>query len=315
MNFEYPWLGLLLIIPAFQFLHFLIRGRRQQPAVSIPGAVIFSQKQSIFLSLVRDGLRNLLWAALLSCLVIAAMNPRESVRKSEYNTYGVDIVLCLDISESMKADDIRPNRITAAKATLADFIRRREGDRLGLVIFGSAAYVQAPQTLEYSALQTILDQVRLGNKRLGSATAIGDALSVAGSRLLDSQADSRIILLITDGKDTASERIRPMAATEALREMGIRIYTIGMGLKTGGVDFKLLEKIAATSGGRFYRARSRKDLQALTRQIDSLEKSIVGLKNSYMQKDQSPQWFTWGFWLFYAWLGLSIGWPRRPEVV
>ena len=242
---------------------------------------------------VRHYLRHLpfaLRAAAFALLVVALARPQDIEQNVRTNTEGIDIVLAIDVSASMLARDFRPDRITAAKEVAGSFVADRYGDRIGLVVFAAEAFTQSPLTTDQSTLQTLLARIRSGLID-DSGTAIGNGLATAINRLRESEAKSKVIILLTDGG-----QIAPMTAAEIARAQGIRVYTIGVGTEgtapypavdiygqpTGDVvmakveiDEKTLGAMADLTGGKYFRATDNAKLKAIYDEINQLEKSKV----------------------------------------
>lgn len=240
-----------------------------------------------------DGKRWLiLWRAVralaLLMMVIALARPQYGRVERRSFTEGIDIMLLLDVSGSMRSQDFIPNRLEAAKDVLKDFVAGRRGDRLGLVIFGASAAALVPLTLDYVVVQQFIDRVRFGlvDER---ATAIGLGIATALKKLEASKAKSKVIVLLTDGENNAGN-IDPLAAADAAKALKVRIYTIGVGtdLRRGGAAFfggmfgpeagldeETLKAIADKTGGLYFHATSNEKLRAIYRQIDKLEKTRI----------------------------------------
>lgn len=250
--------------------------------------------------------------------IIALARPQESDSKvRDASVEGIDIMIALDLSTSMEAADFRPNnRLHVAKEVLAEFISSRANDRMGLVVFSGAAYTQSPLTLDYGVLKEVLRQLR--TRVLEDGTAIGDAVATAVNRLRDSDAKSRVIVLITDGDNNAGT-VSPVDAAKAAKALGVPVYTILVG-KGGKVPFpagqdifgntawrdveipinpKLLEDMATLTGGEYYRATDREELKAnLQKVLDSLERSKIiegGVVTNY--KELFHPYLLWAFTL------------------
>lgn len=228
-----------------------------------------------------------------ACAVIALARPQErDSRIKDFSVEGIDIMIALDLSTSMEAADFRPNnRLHVAKEVLTEFLDGRSNDRIGLVVFSGAAYTQAPLTLDYGVLKEVINQLR--TRVLEDGTAIGDAVATALNRLRDSEAKSRVVVLITDGDNNAG-RVSPIDAAQAAKALGIPVYSILVG-KGGKVPFpagqdvfgqmawrdveipinpELLKEMAAVTGGDFYRATDRDSLKAgLNQVLNALERS------------------------------------------
>ena len=234
----------------------------------------------------------------ISLLIVALARPRMANKKKLITGKGIDIILTIDVSGSMQAVDFRPkNRLESAKNVAAKFIEKRKNDRIGLVTFAEYAFTQCPLTLDYNILMNILNKIDIDKEANGTAIGMGLATSVA--RLKESKAKSKVIILITDGRNNTGE-IDPYTAAQFAKEYGIKVYAIGVG-KEGYADFpvqtpfgmqyqkiksdldmKSLNKIAAITGTkRAYRARNTKELEKIMQEIDKMEKSKIEIKNYY----------------------------------
>jgi Ca-activated chloride channel family protein len=252
--------------------------------------------------------------AAFALAVLALARPQErDARIKDFSVEGIDIMIAMDLSSSMEAADFRPgNRISVAREVLEEFISGRANDRIGLVVFAGQAYTQAPLTLDYGVLKELIKQLR--TRVLEDGTAIGDAVATALNRLRDSDAKSRVVVLITDGDNNAG-RVSPLDAADAARALGIPVYTILVG-KGGKVPFpagqdllgnpilreveipvnpELLETMSARTGGESYRATDRESLKrGLTRVLDSLERSKLlegGASATWRERFQQPLLF------------------------
>ena len=290
-SFHSPWLFALLgAVPLVVLWSWL--ERRTRAVLRFSAAHAFAQQ--------RRGLRPYLLPALpalrvagVALAIVALARPQtRDTRVRDLSVEGIDIVVALDLSTSMEAADFRPNnRLYVAKEVVSDFIASRSNDRIGLVVFAGAAYTQAPLTLDYEVLREVVRQLR--TRALEDGTAIGDAIATSLNRLRDSQARSRVVILITDGDNNAG-KIAPLDAAAMAKALGIRVYTILVG-KGGKVPFpvgrdlfgkvayremelpvnpELLKTIAQRTGGEAYRAPDRQELeQGLQKVLDSLERS------------------------------------------
>ena len=243
---------------------------------------------------VRYYLRHLpfvLRAAAFALLVVALARPQDVEQNVRTNTEGIDIMLAIDVSGSMLARDFKPDRITAAKEVAGSFIAHRYGDRIGLVAFAGEAFTQSPLTTDQSTLQTLLARIRSG--LIEDGTAIGNGLATAINRLRESEAKSKVIILLTDGVNNRGE-IAPLTAAEIAKAQGIRVYTIGVGTEGmapypaidmfGNITFvnqkveideKTLTAISDMTGGKYFRATDKAKLKAIYDEINQLEKSKV----------------------------------------
>lgn len=261
----------------------------------------------------------------LVLLLVAAAGPRTGQQIVDIDAEGIAIGLVVDISSSMLAEDFHPqNRLAVAKSTVADFIRGREFDRIGMVAFAGEALTQVPLTVDYPVLFRALDQLRVG--LLQDGTAIGTAIASAASRLRDAPGESRVMILMTDGENNRGE-IDPLTAARAAAAYDIRIYTVGVGSEGvapvpvarslfGGyqyanipvhIDEELLTEIAALTGGRYFRATNEQALDSIYSRIDQLEKSTVEVRR-YM--DYSPRYLPW---LVAGLLLLAAEWLLRAS--
>lgn len=210
-------------------------------------------------------------------MTFALAQPQAGSATETIRGQGIDIVIALDISDSMSADDFEPNRLTAAKRVIAQFISQRQADRIGLVVFAERAFYQSPPTLDYNVLLQLVDQVpfafQLG---MGDRTAVGEGIATAANLLRDSGASSRVIIVLTDGENNAG-RVDPITAAEAARVLGIRIYAIGVGLLgPRGIEGQAtLQRVANIGDGQYFSALQTEDLNDIYREIDRLERSPV----------------------------------------
>ena len=283
----YLWL-LALIVPMIAYYVWRVRQGGAAIQISTVEGVLRAPKS------VRYYLRHVpfvLRTAAYALLVVALARPQNIEQNVRTSTEGIDIMLSIDVSGSMLARDFKPDRITAAKEVAASFISDRVGDRLGLVVFAGEAFTQSPLTTDQSTLQTLLARIRSG--LIEDGTAIGNGLATAINRLRESEAKSKVIILLTDGVNNRGE-IAPMTAAEIARAQGIRVYTIGVGTRGTApypavdmfgnmtfinqkveIDEKTLTEIARLTGGRYFRATDKEKLQAIYDEINQLEKSRV----------------------------------------
>lgn len=214
---------------------------------------------------------------------------------------GIDIILVLDASSSMRAEDFRPNRFQAARDVAGSFVEGRVSDRVGLVVFAAEAYTQVPLTLDYGFLQRMLERVRIGVVEDG--TAVGTALATSVNRLKETEADSKVAILLTDGRNNRGE-VDPVTAAEIASTMDVRVYAIGVGASEndvaeqrleeqqsgeGGVDEQMLRTVAQTTGGRYFSASSKQALKRIYDEIDELEKTEVD-ERVYTDRQEGYPW-------------------------
>ena len=301
MTFAHPWLLLLLLLlPLAAWL----KGRRGSP----PAFVYSSVKLVAGLAGAKRSRTGALLAALrwlaLATLIVGLAQPRLTQNTTEVKASGVDIVAVLDLSGSMELPDFvvngrRIDRLDMAKIVLKQFIDKRPNDRIGLVVFGGKAYIASPLTLDHDFLQENVDRLHL--HMIEDNTAIGSALATAVNRLRDLKAKSKIVILATDGQNNAGD-IAPMAAAEAARAMGVKVYTIGIGTpevaqQMGRPDLlpdeETLQAIAEKTGGKYYRADNAEHFRQIYAEIDKLEKTEATI-NKYTQFTELFPWFIWG---------------------
>ncbi len=258
------------------------------------------------------GLRLLALALLIVCMA----RPQAGQTEEEILTEGIDIVLAVDISSSMLAEDFKPkNRLEAAKAVAADFVRGRSNDRIGLVVFAAKSFTQCPLTLDYGILLNFLEQVEIG--MIEDGTAIGMAIANAANRLKDSKAKSKVVILLTDGENNRGQ-LDPITAAKVAKAFDIRIYTVGVGKEGEAlypvdhplfgkryvpmpvrIDEKMLKEIARITHGRYFRATDRETLQQIFQEIDQLEKTKIEVKQFTRYQE------LFGYFLFGA-VGLVL---------
>ena len=280
LEFAYPWFALLAPLPLLVWLLPKVASQHQ-PAIRAPFSGrwrALSEAQTTTFS--KAWISQMVLALIWCCLLLAATRPQWIGEPIELPNSGRDLMLAIDLSGSMQIEDMQVgnslvSRITAVKAIAADFAARRTGDRLGLILFGTKAYVQAPLTFDTKTVRQFIEESQLGFA--GEDTAIGDALGLAIKRLRERPAESRVLILLTDGQDTAST-VDPMEAASLAAEMGVKIYTIGISRRlgtgrntSGEVDEALMTAIATSTGGRYFRARTPAELQEVYAILDQLE--------------------------------------------
>ena len=238
----------------------------------------------------------------LSCIILALARPQTHNDEKNVEGEGIDIVLCLDVSGSMLAQDFHPNRLEAAKKVAGDFVRNRPADRIGLVIFAGESFTQCPVTGDHAVLESQIAQVDGGF--LVDGTAIGSGLATSVDRLRSSEAKSKVVILLTDGENNGG-LIDPKTAKEIAKSMGIKVYTIGMGSVgyastpvpgPGGqiimqqekvnIDEPLLQELAAETGGQYFRAKANQGLEAIYKEIDKLEKTKINITTTRLYTER-----------------------------
>ncbi len=290
MEFANPkLLWLLLLVPAL-ILWYVLRHKKQEAALSFSYLNGFVELPKTWKAYLRHLLIALKIAA-LSLLIVALARPQSSSTNSTSNIEGIDIVMAMDVSGSMLARDLKPDRLSAAKRVASDFVIDRPGDRMGLVIFSGETFTQVPLTTDHGVMLSMLAEMK--NGLIDDGTAIGDGLATSINRLKDSEAVSKVIILLTDGMNNAGS-VDPYSAAEMAKLYNIRVYTNGVGTygtapypmqsPFGGtviqqvkveIDEKLLTTIANSTGGKYFRANNNQKLDEIYQEIDKLERSKI----------------------------------------
>lgn len=302
---HYLWLLTLLVPMTAYYVWRTLQGGAAIRISSVAGLVRAPKSLRYYLRHLPFVLR----AAAFALLVVALARPQRIEQNVRTSSEGIDIVMAIDVSASMLARDFQPDRITAAKQVAGSFIADRYGDRIGLVVFAAEAFTQSPLTTDQSTLQTLLSRIRSGVID-DSGTAIGNGLATAINRLRESEAKSKVIILLTDGVNNRGQ-IAPLTAAEIARAQGIRVYTIGVGTQgsapypavdiygqpTGGtvmapveIDEKTLGAIAERTGGRYFRATDNAKLKAIYDEINQLEKSKVEVTEHVAYHEEFLLW-------------------------
>lgn len=297
MTFAHPYLLFLLILLIPYILWYVLRHHDSESSLQVATVRPFRyapQSYKRYLVHVPFLLRILTFVM----LVLVLCRPQTSNSWSNRSIEGIDIMLCVDVSTSMLAEDLRPNRLEAAKKVATEFIFGRPNDNIGLTIFAGESFTQCPMTTDHAVLVNLFESISSDIAMKGmiaDGTAIGMGLANAISRLKDSKAKSKVIILLTDGTNNAGD-ISPLTAAEIAKSFGIRVYTIGVGtngtarypVQVGGrieymnipveIDSKTLASIAAATNGEFYRATNNDKLREVYQEIDKLEKTKMNVK-------------------------------------
>ena len=291
LQFQNPWL--LLFLLTIPLLAFQVR-RDYQSTVHFPSLATLKTLRPSSVDLYA-GLPFIIRFLAIALLIIALARPQEGHKSTEILSIGVDIMLALDTSGSMRALDFieeekRITRLTVVKGVVSKFIENRPNDRIGMVVFGEQAYTQCPLTLDQGILQSFLSKLEIG--MAGDSTAIGSAIGIAVKRLKDLDSASKIIILLTDGRNNAGT-LAPIQAAQTAKTFGIKIHTIGVGNKGKApflvnsifgqryvyqevdIDETTLTEISEITGGQYFRATDLESLQNIYKQIDEMEKSEV----------------------------------------
>lgn len=309
ISFAYPWvLSFLLVIPVL-VAWYIWKGRKKQAAITYSSLKAVEKIKPTL----RERLVHLPFALRMLAilfLIIALARPQNFSAGQSVNTEGIDIAMVLDISGSMLAEDFKPNRLDAAKNVIDNFVSARTTDRIGLVIFSREAFTQCPLTIDYSVLRNLLGDIKTG--MIEDGTAIGNGIANGLNRLKDSDAESRVIILLTDGVNNAGE-VDPISAAEIASTFGIRIYTIGVGTRGEApypvqtpfgtryqmvpveIDEVILKKIADLTGGEYFRATNNKALEEIYNKIDKMEKTKIEITSFRNAKELFAGWLGFGF--------------------
>ncbi len=287
---QFQWLWAFAFFPLPFIIRFLLPSATtvQDAALRVSFVDDFQNETTTEISLAARRWLLILAGLAWICLVLAASRPQWLGDRVEIPISGRDLLMAVDLSSSMQMDDFeingkRVDRLTATKYVASEFIKRREGDRLGLILFGRQAYLQTPLTFDLVTVETFLQESAID--LAGKETAIGDAIGLAIKRLQDKSQESRVLILLTDGANTAGE-VQPIKAAELAAEVGLKIYTIGIGADemlrrsffgtrrvnpSADLDEEALTAIAQKTGGRYFRARNTKELEDIYTLLDKLE--------------------------------------------
>ncbi len=306
MEFAHPeWLVLLVLVPLLGIWEWW-RARRK---VGLRFSNVASAKaapKTLWTYL--GGLPTLLRMGALVLGILALARPQERNVTQERFAEGVDIMMVLDTSTSMRAQDFHPNRFEAARDVAAEFIRGRLSDRIGLIVFAAKAYTQTPLTLDYPFLLRMLTEVEVG--AIEDGTAIGTALATAVNRLKDTEAESKVIILLTDGQNNRGE-VDPVTASEVAATLGVRVYAIGVGtygeapfivdhpfagrqrqMVPVEIDEDMLRSVATNTGGQYFRATNKQTLREIYAEIGELEKTKIETR-IYTDYEERYAFFLW----------------------
>jgi Ca-activated chloride channel homolog len=315
LRFEDGWvLVLLAAVPLMAWTRWRVERRRM-------GTLRYSAVDAVLeagagVSRWTHRIPSVLRALALALLVVALARPQTGSTTETVLTEGVDIVLAIDISTSMLAEDLEPNRLEAAKSVAADFVTGRRNDRVGLVAFAGQAFTQVPLTLDYRVVTTLLAE--LDPSMIEDGTAVGMGLATAVKRLEASDAESKVVILLTDGRSNRGE-IGPVTAAQMAEALGVRVYTIGAGSRGMArvpvddpfrgrvyatmrvdIDEEALQQIAELTGGRYFRATDTESLAAIYEEIDQLERTEIEVENFTQYEERFPLVLGLGLFLLVA---------------
>ena len=325
VTFANPWLlFLLLILPAL-IVWYMLRGKKARPEIRISTfAGLKNQRKSAVVRLIH--LPFVLRCLAIMLIIIAIARPQTKLSWQDMKAEGIDIMMTMDLSPSMLARDLKPNRLEAAKEVAQDFVSGRPNDRIGLVIFSGDAFTQCPLTIDHSVMKTLLQAVE--PDFLPEGTAIGLGLATAVNRLRESKSTSKVVILITDGENNAGS-VSPLTAAEIAQLYGIRVYTIGVGTRGVAyspvyrypngqfafdyaevrIDEALLKQISSMTGGQYFRATNNEALAEIYQKIDEMEKTRFDSTEFRRRKEE--------FWplAFIAVLLIALEWLLRNTLM
>ncbi len=298
--FAYPqYLWLLLLVPVM-VIWYILKHKYRHPAMQVPGLQWTANAPVTF----RHYLQHLLFAfrmLVIAFLVIVLARPQSHDQWEEVITEGIDIMISLDISTSMLAEDFKPNRMEAAKDIATEFISGRRNDRIGLVIFSGESFTQCPLTTDHAVMINLLREVEIG--MIEDGTAIGMGIATAVNRLRNSESQSKIIILLTDGVNNRGA-IDPITAANIAETFDIRVYTVGVGSRgpapypvqtprgvqyqniEADIDEDVLMEIADITGGRYFRAEDENKLLEIYSEIEQLERSMIDVRQFSASREE-----------------------------
>ncbi len=325
VTFAYPWVLYFLLVLPLMMVWYWYRGRKIEPSIKFSSLKIFKALPPNWRERIRH-LPFILRCLAVGLLIIALARPQSFSSGENIYTEGIDIVMVLDISGSMLAEDFRPNRLEAAKNVIDEFIKGRSSDRIGLVIFSREAFTQCPLTIDYVVLRNLLNEIKSG--MIEDGTAIGNAIANGVNRLKDSEAKSKVMILVTDGVNNAGE-VNPISAAQIAKTFGVRIYSVGVGTRGEApypfqtpfgtryqmvpveIDEALLSEIASLTNGKYFRATNNKSLSQIYAEIDKMEKTRVEVTSYRHATELFYNWVLAGLALLFVEVGLSRTLFRR----
>lgn len=300
LEFANPEFFYLLLVIPLMGLWYWYKNRRSKAEIQISTTLPFAQTGIS----IRQVLYHSLFALriiIIALLIVALARPQTSSSSQDVSIEGIDIVMAMDISSSMLAEDLKPNRLEAAKEVAIDFIEGRPNDRVGLVVFAGETFTQVPLTTDHTVVKNLFKEIKSG--MIEDGTAIGDGLATAVSRLRESKAISKVIIMLTDGVNNTGA-VDPVSAAEIAQLYGIRIYAIGVGSMGTApypvqtpyglrhqdmeveIDEQLLENVADMTEGKYFRATSNNKLEDIYKEIDELEKSKIDVTEFHKKSEE-----------------------------
>lgn len=308
------WLLLLLLVPIFLYWEYFKKGK-EKVSFTLPSTSAIDEIQTI--RTVIHKFLPILRTIAFTLLVLALARPQLTLKTEEVKAEGIDIVLAMDLSSSMLAQDFQPDRLQVSKAVAKNFVDKRQYDRIGLVVFAGESFTQCPLTMDHRIVKDFLDNLECG--LLQDGTAIGMGLASGVNRLKESESKSKIIILLTDGVNNAGY-VKPITAAQIAKELDVKVYTIGIGSmgqalspvsrRSDGryifgmarveIDEALLKEIAEMTGGNYYRAVDETELENIYATIDRLEKTEREILTFNRYSEEFRRFLVWGLGLLLA---------------
>ncbi len=294
---------LLLLVPLIGW--YIYKLHKSQASLQVSSSEAFQLPGTSSWKVYMRHLPFVLRMLAIALLIVVLARPQSTNSWQNSSTEGIDIMMAMDISTSMLAEDLKPNRLEAAKDVAASFINGRQNDNIGLVVFAAESFTQCPLTIDHGVLLNLFKDIQPGIIQDG--TAIGLGLANAVSRIKDSQAKSKVIILLTDGVNNTGE-IAPVTAAEIAKTFGIRVYTIGVGTQGEApypiptafgvqyqnvpveIDEQVLKQIASTTGGQYFRATDNSSLKEIYSEIDQLEKTKISVQEFSKKQEEYKNW-------------------------
>jgi Ca-activated chloride channel family protein len=304
MTFAHPYYLFLLLLIIPMVVYYILKQHTLTAEIRFSSLQAFGKMKKSYKHYLRH-LPFVLRMLAIVALVLALARPQKSDSWSNKTTEGIDIVMSLDISSSMLAEDLKPNRLDAAKSVATQFVMQRPNDNVGLVVFSGESFTQCPLTMNHAELVNLLKGVKCG--MIEDGTAIGSGLATAVNRIKDSKAKSKVVILLTDGSNNRGQ-IAPVTAGEIAKSFGVRVYTIGVGSRGTApypfqtpygiqyqdvevdIDEETLQQIADITGGSYFRATNTDALRQIYAEIDQLEKTKIQV-NEFSKKEEMYHWF------------------------
>jgi Ca-activated chloride channel family protein len=325
ITFASPWvLWLIPVLLLAQVAWWFFVRKKENPTLLFSEVKLLESHSMPLIAKVKAFLPLLRWAA-VSLLLVALARPQTSYNESKVTTEGIDIVISVDVSSSMLAQDFKPNRLEAGKKTALDFINGRPNDRIGLVVFAGESFTQCPVTIDHVIVKNQLKAIT--NGKLEDGTAIGMGIANAVQRLKESESKSKVVILMTDGVNNKG-LVDPATAADIATQFGVRVYTIGVGTQGQAytpvamdqngqlvydyaevqIDENILKEVAKKTGGQYFRATNNKKLTQIFEEIDKLEKTKIKV-SAFSRKTEMFFWFA-----FAAMVLLLIDWWSRYTI-